>query len=292
MPALRKEHPGDVALPVYLGDALQWNLARTGERGEQPDLLADNDNLEIFVPAITLTKPELVRLDAAVLRFPAPVAADAGLFDRVLNTMIELGARSEPAANFGAWMERETLSASPEDRHVLRETYEIMRRLQNEGRNHIWGYVARNLARPVWLSSEAQKVDVVIGNPPWVSFRYMSEEFQKRFRDECRAAKLWVGGKVATQQDLASYFYMRAPCCTCAGQGGSPWSCLMPPCRAKPIQRSARAKLRASALANFTSDLPMLGCSGRRCSRFFQCRVACCLPSSTMNRWPRRCRPT
>ena len=210
MPALRKEHPGDVALPVYLGDALQWNLARTGERGEQPDLLADNDNLEIFVPAITLTKPELVRLDAAVLRFPAPVAADAGLFDRVLNTMIELGARSEPAANFGAWMERETLSASPEDRRVLRETYEIMRRLQNEGRNHIWGYVARNLARPVWLSSEAQKVDVVIGNPPWVSFRYMSDEFQTRFRDECRAAKLWVGGKVATQQDLASYFYMRA----------------------------------------------------------------------------------
>ena len=85
-----------------------------------------------------------------------------------------------------------------------------MRRLQGEGRNHIWGYVARNLARPAWLASEAQKADVVIGNPPWVSYRFMSGEFKKRFRNECQAAGLWVGGKVATQQDLAGYFHVRA----------------------------------------------------------------------------------
>ena len=85
-----------------------------------------------------------------------------------------------------------------------------MRRLQTEGRNHIWGYVARNLARPVWLASEAQKADIVLGNPPWVSYRYMSGAFKTRFRDECRAAELWVGGQVATQQDLSGYFYLRA----------------------------------------------------------------------------------
>ena len=50
----------------------------------------------------------------------------------------------------------------------------------------------------------------MIGNPPWVSFRYMSGDFQNRFRDECEAARLWVGGKVATQQDLSGYFYLRA----------------------------------------------------------------------------------
>ena len=209
MPALRAEHPGDVTLPVYLGDALQWNLARTGEQGKPPDLLAGDDALEIFVPAITLRGRPPRRFDPATLRFPAAVASDAKLFDRALNAMIALGARSEPVANFAAWMERE-VSVSAGDRRVLRETYEVMRRLQGEGRNHIWGYVARNLARPVWLASEARKADVVIGNPPWVSYRYMSGDFQKRFRDECRAAGLWVGGKVATQQDLSGYFYMRA----------------------------------------------------------------------------------
>ena len=208
LPALREEHPGDVALPVYLGDALQWNLARSGQRGKQLDLFAGDDTLEIIVPAVKLTGPKPRHLDATMLRFPAAIAAAAQLFDQVLGTMINLVERSASPDDFDAWMERET-PASTEDRCVLRKTYEVMRRLQGERRNHIWGYVARNLARPVWLASEAQKADVVIGNPPWVSFRYMSADFKKRFRDECRTAKLWVGGKVATQQDLASYFYMR-----------------------------------------------------------------------------------
>ena len=209
MPALRKEHPGDIALPVYLGNALQWDLTQPEQKGDQPDFLASDEMLEIFVPAIEVTEPEPQRLPPATLRFPTAVAADALLFDRILNNMIHFGERSEPAANFSAWMDRERV-ASPADKLVLRETYGVMRRLQGEGRNHIWGYVARNLARPAWLASEAQKADIVIGNPPWVSYRFMSGEFKKRFRSECQTAGLWVGGKVATQQDLAGYFHMRA----------------------------------------------------------------------------------
>ena len=209
MPALRSGHPGQVALPVYLGDALQWNLARTSEKGAQPDLLADERMLEIFVPPVTLADPKPRRLAAATLRFPAGVAADTQLLDRILRNMIEFGDRNAMPAEFDAWVEKEGF-APAEDRHLIVETYRVMRHLQQEGRNHIWGHVARNLARPVWLASEARKADVVIGNPPWLSSRYMSVEFQKRFRDECKAARLWVGGKVATQQDLASYFYMRA----------------------------------------------------------------------------------
>lgn len=209
MPALREGHPGSLALPVYLGDALQWNRPRPGENGEHPDMFADADTLEIFVPAVKVQDPSPRSFGAATLRFPAEVASDSELFDRVLNTMIEFGARSEPVRNFRAWMERE-ISVFNNDGDVLCKTYEVMRRLQGEGRNHIWGYVARNLARPVWLSSEGQKADVVIGNPPWVAFRYMSASFQRRFRAECGAARLWVGGKVATQQDLSGYFYMRA----------------------------------------------------------------------------------
>ena len=123
--------------------------------------------------------------------------------------MIELGGRSAPPAEFALWLDRRT-EASGKDRETLENTYKVMVRLQNEGRNHIWGYVARNLARPVWLSSESRKADVVIGNPPWVAYRYMNAAFQERFREECRAARLWGGGKVATQQDLSAYFYMRA----------------------------------------------------------------------------------
>ena len=209
LPALRAERPGDIALPVWLGDALQWNMVRNGGNGEQPDFLAGDDALEIFVPAVSPGEPAPRRFPAATLRFPAAVASDTGLFDRVLDAMIDPGSQQDTVSGFAAWLNANT-PVSAEDTKVLRRTWETMRRLRGEGRNHVWGYVARNLARPVWLASEAQKADIVIGNPPWVSFRYMSEDFQKRFREECRAAQLWVGGKVATQQDLSGYFYLRA----------------------------------------------------------------------------------
>ena len=245
LPALREESPGQVALPVYLGDALQWNLARPGQRRDQPDLIADGDTLEIFVPAVTGLGPQPMRLDATILRFPAAVAADAQLFDRVLNAMIEFGARSEPPANFAAWMTREVFTPAS-DRDVLLQTYESMRRLQGEGRNHIWGYVARNLARPVWLSSDSQKADIVIGNPPWVSFRYMRGKFPERFRDECKAARIWVGGKVATQQDLSSYFYLRAALLYLRRTGRI--ALVMP---SAAMSRQAYAKFRKGEVARF-----------------------------------------
>ena len=245
LPALRAEHPGNVTVPVYLGDALQWNLARIGEQGKQPDLLAGDDALEIFVPPVEITDPTPRRLAATTLRFPATVASDAELFNLVLTAMIDYAARSELGDAFAAWLARWTY-AKAEDRYILRETYETMRRLQHEGRNHIWGYVARNLARPVWLSSEAQKADVVIGNPPWVSHRFMNRDFQKRFREECRAARLWVGGKVATQQDLSGYFYMRAALLYM--RRGGRIALVMP---YAALSRQAYAKFRRGEVARF-----------------------------------------
>ncbi len=209
MPALRERRPGNVTLPVYLGDALQWNLTRPGENGSQPDLLAGDEMLEIFVPAVKLKDPKADDLPPATLRFPAAVAGDAGLFDLVLNTMIQLGSRSASPANFNAWMARQG-SVSQNDRDILRKTYEVMRRLQEEGRDHIWGYVARNLARPVWLSSEGQKADVVIGNPPWLAYRHMRSDYQERFRKEAGAANVWWPGRGTSANDLSAYFFLRA----------------------------------------------------------------------------------
>ena len=209
MPALREEHPGNVTLPVYLGDALQWNLARSGQQGKQRDFFASDETLAIVVPAITVPgKPRPHRFDSVTLLFPAAVASIAPLFDRVLNAMIELGARSEPPENFAAWMEREA-PTSTEDRHVLLDTYMVMHRLQTEGRNHIWGYVVRNLARPVWLASETQKADIVIGNPPWLAYRHMKGDLQDKYKAEARSAKVWWTGRGTSANDLSAYFYLR-----------------------------------------------------------------------------------
>ena len=96
----------------------------------------------------------------------------------------------------------------------MSETYQDLLELQKENRNHIWGYVARNLTRPIWLSSERQKADIVIGNPPWLKFNSMNKEMQKTMKKECFSIKLWEKGKgkskFRTSQDISTYFFIRS----------------------------------------------------------------------------------
>lgn len=192
-----------ISIPVYLGDSLQWNTY--GMMGQR--------EVEIPVP------------DGPVLRFPSSVAMDPGVFDRVISRMLELSKREATETALDGWLARD-VAVVEEDRKVLLKTYEQLSELRAAGRNHIWGYVARNLVRPVWLSSPQQRPDIVIGNPPWLSYRYMSRENQAKFKEECKKRDIWAGGNVATHQDLSGYFYAR--CAELYLRGGGKIALLMP----------------------------------------------------------------
>lgn len=181
---LRERPP--LSIPVYLGDSLQWNTKTFLSRRE-----------------VLIRVPE-----GPPLYFPLGVTKDPSVFDAVIDAMLRLSDEGAGTEAFRAWCARNRI-AEAEDVSRLVETYERLHRLHAAGRNHIWGYVARNLSRPIWLSSEEQRVDVVIGNPPWLSYRYMSTDMQERFAEESKRRGLWAGGKVATHQDLSAYFFAR-----------------------------------------------------------------------------------
>ena len=99
---------------------------------------------------------------------------------------------------------------SPPAQEILAETFKTLCELHDAGRDHIWSYYVRNLARPWWLALPANRVDVLIGNPPWLAYRYMTEAMQVTFRDYSEERGLWHGAKVATHQDLSGLFLVRA----------------------------------------------------------------------------------
>lgn len=68
----------------------------------------------------------------------------------------------------------------------------------------------RNLARPIWLTRPENAVDVLIGNPPWLSYRFMTPAMQAEFRERSRDRGLWMGAAVATNQDLSTFFVLRS----------------------------------------------------------------------------------
>lgn len=194
-PARLRGEREELAIPVFLGDSLQWQIEGTALRDDQLVIYTD-DERGLFTDDLT---------------FPASVLGDPGRFDRLVREMTDLACRRERGGarpSVRALLSRQGLPAG--DVQVLETTFSLLCDLHDHQRNHIWGYYARNLARPLWLHREEAQVDVLVGNPPWLAYRYMTDEMQKIFKTQSAARDLWAAAKVATHQDLSAYFAVRS----------------------------------------------------------------------------------
>ena len=81
--------------------------------------------------------------------------------------------------------------------------------LSAKGRNHIWAYYTRNLVRPITMARD--KVDVIIGNPPWINYNQTTDVLRDELVYQSRNVYgIWAGGRYATHQDVAPLFYARS----------------------------------------------------------------------------------
>ena len=95
------------------------------------------------------------------------------------------------------------------ERDTLTGTIATIQRLHAQGRNHIWAYYTRNMARPVALSRA--KIDVIIGNPPWLSYRNTTNILRTELeRHSKNTYGIWAGGRYTARQDIAGLFYVRS----------------------------------------------------------------------------------
>lgn len=187
---------GAIHIPVFLGDSLQW-------REQQLDLWSAG---ELIIHA-----DDGRELVGAELRFPDDLLADAQLFDELVEELARRASSSRPgrsAPSLSAVFAR--LAIPRRYQQTIIDTFATMCRLHGEGRDHIWGYYVRNMARPMWLAREANRVDLLIGNPPWLAYRNMSEEMQVTFKEMSERRNLWAGKELATHQDLSALFVVRA----------------------------------------------------------------------------------
>ncbi len=201
-PALDKR-AGGFSIPVYLGDSMQLSIKQ--------DLI--EKELVIQVPP-----PKAGEGNREQLSFPETFCRDPGLFDKAIEAMRagSLGNRSRDQVE--AQITRETeqhykRDITKEEAQAIKDlgvTYETFHKLRLEGRDTIWSYVARNLSRPLALASGGGWANVLVGNPPWVAYRHMSADLQKRFKEMAKGERVYVGGKFATQNDLCGLFTVRA----------------------------------------------------------------------------------
>lgn len=186
---------GPISVPVYLGDSIQWT--------QRVDLFSGG---QLLIP--TRTGEDAFKDE---LRFPDHLLADAGWFDRLIDELATLATRPRAKGTVPSLAGLyKRLSVAAEDRPAISESFKLLCKLHDQERDHIWSYYIRNLARPVWLSRTDNRVDVLLGNPPWLSYRRMPPDMQNAFQEMSDAMGLWHGKTVAPHQDLSGLFVARA----------------------------------------------------------------------------------
>ena len=180
-------YDASLSIPVYLGDALQLRF-RTG------DMFAEHQ--------ITIQTRDEENTD---LVFPVSLVERAEDFDALMG---DVSASIERGGDPFLALDDNHIS-DPTERQTIGETIRTMQRLHDRGRNHIWAYYTRNMVRPVALSRS--KVDVLIGNPPWINYNQTADILRDELQSLSRNRYgIWAGGRYATHQDVAGLFFSRS----------------------------------------------------------------------------------
>lgn len=82
--------------------------------------------------------------------------------------------------------------------------------LIRKGKNSIWGYILRNSYRPSMLVG---KFDVIVGNPPWLSYRYIEDPKYQEEIKRLGVEKYKVAPKkqkLMTQMEIATIFLLHS----------------------------------------------------------------------------------
>lgn len=192
---LNARERGSLSVPVYLGDSLGWD--------QRDDLLTVD---YLVIP--TDTGDQLL---SGELRFADHLLANSASFDDLVQALVdESGRAAGKKTNRLSEGTVRRLALDAADLPDLNANFVRLKELHEAGRNHIWSYYIRNAARPAWLGRDENRVDVLVGNPPWLSYRYMTAAMQQRFKSLATERGFWHNETTATHQDLAGLFIARA----------------------------------------------------------------------------------
>ncbi len=184
-------------LPVYLADTLRLPEHETLPIAGQPTLRyrLELDGAELFLPESFLSDPTLYDRLIELAREAAETHAHRELSRDALRNLLQ--------ARELFWTElSEEFEAFATLVRLLKERIEA-------GRDTIWAFVLKNLYRPLFLR---QRFDALMGNPPWIAFRFLEAQYQAFLRRLIVSNYKLVSarGELITHLEIATLFWVRA----------------------------------------------------------------------------------
>jgi SAM-dependent methyltransferase len=176
----------NIVLPVYLADSI-----RTPAQGHD------------------LYSHDAYTFPTAVGAFEIPAAlCRIGVFDRFCD-LLEACVNSDTLPDaFVQRVERELAPAdwNAEDAARIKQTYERLRELHEQGLNGLWARLLKNNFAPLTVG----QFDYIVGNPPWINWEHLPDSYRNATKDlwtRYQLAGTYKGGRPrlgAVKVDIAT----------------------------------------------------------------------------------------
>ncbi|RLG55097.1 MAG: hypothetical protein DRN95_08140, partial [Candidatus Hydrothermarchaeota archaeon] len=97
----------------------------------------------------------------------------------------------------------------PESSYALYYSVCVLKELMDKNRDTIWAFILKNAYKPHLLK---HRFDFLVGNPPWLSYRHTSREYQHFLKEQITTAYklLRERGELVTHFELATLFFVKS----------------------------------------------------------------------------------
>ena len=150
-------------IPIYLCDSILTPQTQRHQKRpieHQQDIPVPSTQKEFWIPQ------ELV---------------DSGQVNTLCGLLEQCAERGYSTEQFVALGQREMRWGNPLTEHSLAELYEKVLQLKADKRNGLWARIIKNAFAPVFRS--ATPFDYVVGNPPWVNWESLANEYRDATRE-------------------------------------------------------------------------------------------------------------
>jgi len=192
-----KKRTGKISIPIYLSDAL-----RLPEQEVQRTFWIKTPSYKI-------------ELDGKTIYLPDELLKTPSLYDEGIEAAKEFAEHYIKEKDFNEKdflnflkVHYPNLAQNKEIAGALFLISETLREFIIEERDTIWAFILKNIYKPLFLKG---KFDIIVGNPPWLSFRYVDPAYQKFLRDKVTVDYKLLSGRseLITHLELGTLFFLR-----------------------------------------------------------------------------------
>jgi len=195
---------GAIRLPVYMADSVRLPEENQADLDGVTCLSVDAEGTRLNVPAVMAKEPALMDAAVEVAKQNAKQIID-GEKPEEETIFNELTRRGEALHKLLLSRQGKALT-----RVVLRLAQD-MAKLIRERKDTIWAFILKNKYKPLYLRD--RKADFLIGNPPWLSYRYVESTDYQQFLKKALLNEHQLLGKseseLITHMELGTLFFVR-----------------------------------------------------------------------------------